>query len=56
MRVGDVIEEINKEDVGGLSEFEGMIEEAKENKEKPVLFLVKRQDVNRYIAVNPSQD
>ncbi len=56
LRVGDVIEEINKEDVGGLSEFEGMIEEAKEKKGKPVLFLVKRQDVNRYIAVNPSQE
>jgi serine protease Do len=56
LRIGDVVEEINKEDVGGLSDFEGLIEEAKGDKEKPVLFLVKRQDVNRYIAVNPSQD
>ena len=56
LRVGDVIEEINKEDVGSLSDFDELIAEAKEKEEKPVLFLVKRQDVNRYIAVKPSQD
>jgi serine protease Do len=56
LRIGDVIEEINREDVGGLSEFDALIAKAKEKEEKPVLFLVKREAVNRYIAVKPSQD
>jgi serine protease Do len=56
MRVGDLIEEINGEEVDDVEDYERLTEEAREKGDKPVLFLVSRDDVNRYVAIKPSQD
>jgi serine protease Do len=56
IRPGDLIEEINGEEVGDLSDYERLADEAAGEGNKPVLFLVKRDEMNRYVAVKPSQD
>jgi len=56
IRPGDLIEELNGEEVRDLDDYERLVEEAREQEDKPVLFLVRRDDINRYIAIKPSQD
>jgi serine protease Do len=56
IRVGDMIEEINGEEVEDLEDYERLTEEAEEKGDKPVLFLVSRDDVNRYVAIKPSRE
>jgi serine protease Do len=56
IRPGDLIEEINGEEVEDLDDYERFAEDAREQRDKPVLFLVRRDDINRYVAVKPSQD
>jgi len=56
IRPGDLIEEINGEEVRDLEDYENLAEEAREERDKPVLFLVSRDDINRYVAIKPSQD
>jgi serine protease Do len=56
IRPGDLIEEINGEELRDLDDYEELVEEARDEGDKPVLFLVSRDDVNRYVAIKPSQD
>ena len=56
VRPGDLIEEINGEEVRDLDDYERLAEAARDQGDKPVLFLVRRDDMNRYVAVKPSQD
>jgi serine protease Do len=56
IRPGDLIEEINGEQIRDLDDYEELVEEARDKGDKPVLFLVSRDDVNRYVAIKPSQD
>jgi serine protease Do len=56
IRPGDLIEEINGEEVEDLGDYERLAEDARDEADKPVLFLVRRDSMNRYVAVKPSQD
>jgi serine protease Do len=56
IRPGDLIEELNGEEVRDLDDYERLAREARDQGDKPVLFLVRRDDMNRYVAVKPSQD
>ncbi len=56
IRPGDFIEEINGEEVEDLDDYERLAEDARGEGDKPVLFLVRRDGMNRYVAVKPSQD
>jgi serine protease Do len=56
IRAGDLIEEINGEEVGNLDDYERLSGEARDKGDKPVLFLVRRDDINRYVAVKPSKE
>jgi serine protease Do len=56
IRPGDLIEEINGEEVEDLDDYERLAEDARDEEDKPVLFLVRRDGMNRYVAVKPSQD
>ena len=53
---GDVIEEINGQSVPNLNKYNSLIADAKNRKDKPVLFLVMRDGSSRFVAVKPSQD
>jgi serine protease Do len=53
---GDFIEEVNGEPVGNLSKYNNLIGKAQGRKDKPVLFLVKREGGSRFVAVKPRQD
>jgi serine protease Do len=55
IQVGDMIEEVNREEVASLSDYEGAKDKAIQGREKSVLFLVRRDDVSRYVAVKPRQ-
>lgn len=56
IRVGDLIEEVNGEEVTSLSDYESAEEEAKEREGKPVLFLVRRGGTNLFVAVKPRKE
>ena len=56
LAAGDLVEELNGREINDLDDFEEAIEDAKDNKDKPVLFLIKRGGTNRYVAVKPGQD
>jgi serine protease Do len=56
LRVGDLVEEVNGEAVDSLDDYDELIEEAKQDMEKPVLFLVRRDGPSRYVAVKPRQN
>ncbi len=56
IRPGDIIEEINGEEVTGLDDYERLAKDARGERDKPVLFLVQRDGMNRYVAVKPSRD
>jgi serine protease Do len=56
LQAGDIIEEINGNEIEDLDDFESLIEQAKDNKDKPLLFLVRREGINRFIAVKPRQE
>jgi serine protease Do len=56
LRAGDIIEEVNGEEVETVSDFEHLKEEAVKNEEKPVLLLIARDGTNRYVAVKPRKD
>jgi serine protease Do len=56
IRAGDLIEEIDGQEVDDLEDYEKLVEEAKEKGDKPVLFLVRRDDINRYVAIKPSKE
>ena len=51
---GDVIEEVNGQTVPSVSKYNSLIGEAKNRKDKPVLFLVMRDGASRFVAVKPS--
>ena len=53
---GDVIQEVNGEQVSNLNNYNELVNKALGRKDKPVLFLVKRDTVNRFVAVKPRQD
>jgi Do/DeqQ family serine protease len=53
---GDVIQEINNESLNSVNKYNELLERALARKDKPVLFLVERDDVNRFVAVKPRQD
>jgi serine protease Do len=53
---GDVIQEVNGEHIGNLNNYNELVNKALGRKDKPVLFLVKRDTVNRFVAVKPRQD
>jgi serine protease Do len=56
LRVGDIVEEVNGKEIENLQDYEAQKEAARGDEEKPVLFLIRRGDFNRYIAVKPRQD
>jgi serine protease Do len=56
LRVGDLIEEVNGEEVDDLSNFRELRKEAMEKKGKPVLLLIRREGVTRYVPVKPRKD
>lgn len=49
IEVGDIIKEINKNPVKNLKDFETLIERV--NKDKPLLFLIKRGNQTLYISI-----
>ncbi|MFZ1948337.1 MAG: Do family serine endopeptidase [bacterium] len=53
---GDMIEEVNGDPATNLSKYNSLMDEAKSRQDKPVLFLVKRDDASRFVAVKPRQD
>jgi serine protease Do len=53
---GDLVEEINGKEVRDLDDYGRLTDEAREQGDKPVLFLIRRDDMNRYVAIKPSQD
>ncbi|HVP57678.1 MAG TPA: Do family serine endopeptidase [bacterium] len=53
---GDVIQEVNHQQVSNLGSYSELVNKALGRKDKPVLFLVKRDTVNRFVAVKPRQD
>jgi C-terminal processing protease CtpA/Prc len=53
---GDLIEEINGEPVGNVGKYNSLIDKAMGRTDKPVLFLVKRDEGSRFVAVKPRQD
>ena len=54
--VGDLIEEVDGKEIRSLDDYEEAIDEAKDRSDKPVLFLVRREGLSRYVAVKPKQD
>jgi serine protease Do len=56
IRAGDLIAEINGKEVTSLDDYESLAKEARDQGDKPVLFLVTRDGVNRYVAIKPSQE
>jgi serine protease Do len=56
IRAGDLIEEIDGKVVGDLEDYERLAQEAREKGGKPVLFLVSRDDINRYVAIKPTKE
>ncbi len=52
IRPGDIIEEVAGKEIEDLDDYESAIEQAKE-KDKPVLFLIKRNELSRYVAIKP---
>jgi serine protease Do len=53
--VGDLIEEVNGTDIRSLDDYQKAIDEAKDRSGgKPVLFLVRREGLSRYVAVKPA--
>jgi serine protease Do len=54
--VGDLIEEVDGREIRSLDDYEEAIDEAKDRSDKPVLFLVRREGLSRYVAVKPKQD
>ncbi len=54
--VGDLIEEVNGKEIRSLDDYEEAIGEAKGRGDKPVLFLLRREGLSRYVAVKPVQD
>ena len=56
VRAGDLIEEIDGKAVGDLQDYEKLAGEATEKGGKPVLLLVSRDSVNRYVAIKPSKE
>ena len=53
---GDLIEEINGEPVGNVGKYNSLIDKAMGRTDKPVLFLVKRDEGSRFVAIKPRQD
>jgi serine protease Do len=53
---GDVIQEVNGEQVSNINNYNELVNKALGRSDKPVLFLVKRDTVNRFVAVKPRQD
>jgi serine protease Do len=56
LRAGDLIEEVNGEDIDSLSDFTKVKDNFEEGDDKPVLFLVRREGTTRYVAVKPGND
>jgi serine protease Do len=54
--VGDLIEEVNGKEIRSLDDYEEAIDEAKDRGDKPVLFLLRREGLSRYVAVKPAQE
>ncbi len=51
IQVGDVIKEINRNPIRNLKDFENIIE--KLDKNRPILFLIKRGNQSLYISIKP---
>ena len=56
LRAGDLIEEVNGEDIDSLGEFTRVKDNFEDGDDKPVLFLVRREGTTRYVAVKPGKD
>ena len=53
---GDLVEEVDGKEISSLDDYEEVINEAKDRGDKPVLFLLRREGLSRYVAVKPEQD
>ncbi len=56
LMVGDVIEEVNGKEIKDTDDYDKAIEEARSEEDKPVLFIVRRQGITRYVPVKPGRD
>jgi serine protease Do len=56
LSVGDLVEEVDGKDIRSLEDYEEAVDEARDRGDKPVLFLVRREGLSRYVAVKPAQD
>ncbi len=56
LRAGDMIEEVNGEDIDSLSDFRKVKDQFEDRDDKPVLFLAGREGTTRYVAVKPGKD
>ena len=53
---GDLVEEVDGKEIRSLDDYEEVINEAEDRGGKPVLFLLRREGLSRYVAVKPEQD
>jgi serine protease Do len=53
--VGDIVEEVDGKEIRSLDDYEEAMNEAEDRGDKPVLFLVRREGLSRYVAVKPRQ-
>ena len=56
LRVGDLVEEVDGKEIRSLDDYEKAIDEARGRGDKPVLFLLRREGLSRYVAVKPRED
>ncbi len=56
LRRGDIVVEVNDEDVKNAFEYNAALEQARnKNPKKPVVLLIKRGDATQFIAVDPGE-
>jgi serine protease Do len=54
---GDVIKEVNDQSVKDVADYNGAVTRARDkNPTKPIVFLIKRGDATRFLAVQPDED
>ncbi len=54
IRPGDLIEEVDGKAIESLDDYDKAVKQAEE-KAKPVLFLIRRNEISRYVAIKPRQ-
>jgi len=54
---GDVIKEVNDQSVKDVTDYNAAVTKARDkNPAKPIVFLIKRGDATRFLAVQPDED